>query len=296
DGKEKEYERQVGVTYDSLSVLLTRRGRHREALDLCRKAIAMNEPLLGQVGLTSDWQTDIAHAYYHHACAAAVLGRTGASPDEKARLFAEALASYNQATQIAEKLVRIDPSVIQWQHVLACACIDRAGLQIDRSCLVDARADLERSYERLVALLKTNPSDIQLRATMAMYWRNLGVIQHESGDLVNARNSFRQSCETFEKLLREQPTFNALTMMAATYNRRGLLEKEASDPATAIDCHQRGRELLQKVLTAQPDNWIARRELGGHWNNEGNALRKLGRLEEAVAAFTQAIDEQRRAL
>jgi tetratricopeptide (TPR) repeat protein len=79
------------------------------------------------------------------------------------------------------------------------------------------------------------------------------------------------------------------------YNWRADMELKLDGASNAIICHQRARELLKKVLAVKPDNSWARHSLGGHWHNEGNALKLLGRREEAIAAYQQAIVEQQRA-
>ena len=291
---QNKFRRELGQVYRHHAVLELKRGRKSEALDFCRMAIAIETTFLSREPEDCNVQYSLAQSYGFRANAERALGR-----------LAEAVESNEQCIKIMEPLCRADPSITAWRSVIASALVNRAMVYRQMGDTANARTDMERAREHLDAILKTDSARIADLDTFVKYWYHLGQLQNATGDFASARDSFRQACEIKEKSLARQggievrgptaPVLRTLDSLSDMYNWRAAMELKLDGASNAIVCHQRARELLEKVLGVKPDNSWVRHNLGGHWHNEGNALKLLGRREEAIAAYQRAIVEQRRA-
>jgi arylsulfatase A-like enzyme/Tfp pilus assembly protein PilF len=201
------------------------------------------------------------------ALRATAVAATQATVDEetKAKLASLGYIAPGAATKGAADPKAMAPLFLQFEKALAAK--DDASLAdlvrrdpanpVFRSTL--ARFQRERGATKdAVALYR---QAVALTPNDADAWYNLGVAAAECCD----RNEARQALTTAARLDPKR---------AATHNALGVLEMEAGEGQAAV-------RTFQRAIDADA------RDARG-WNNLGNALRALGRIDEAETAYRKA--------
>jgi serine/threonine protein kinase/tetratricopeptide (TPR) repeat protein len=315
----------------SISDLL---GNRREAVDLCRQALAEYDALVkespddlplaierakcwGSLGmlLYRAGKVDAALDAYAAAIAEqrALVNRGGAQPDPAAvatladahsnlgLLLAEvdrkgaARRSLQAGIALTEQLVAADPDNLDLRHDLA---VSYNSLSFVEREIDWARA--EESCRRAIGLLETvvaERDDVpSYRADLALCRNNFGAILAHRGDWSAACDSYRQAIALQEQLQRIAPAVVGYRReLAVSWNNLGQALDARGRAVEAADAYNAAEEIVAALVEDYPDELEFRSLYGAVLNNRGMALEASGRRDEARAAFEQAIAEQRTA-
>jgi tetratricopeptide (TPR) repeat protein len=196
------------------------RGSYEEALEWCRKSLAIKEELGNRAGMASSY------------------GQLGVVARKRGS-YEEALAWYRKALAIDEKLG------------------NRAGMAISYHQL-GIVAEERGSYEEALAWYRKSlaiEEELGNRAGMAISYHQLGVVAHDRGSYEEALEGYRKALAIFEELGNRSEMATSLSQIgvlftetgrpeeAAPWNLRSLsLGLEIGVPEVGIDLHWLGRQ------------------------------------------------------
>lgn len=105
--------------------------------------------------------------------------------------------------------------------------------------------------------------------------------------------------EVFEEFHRQAPEDAAIQSELAKVLRYWANVERIQNPLEALSASQTSAALYQGLLAESPEDNDLRDRLAEHLRDQGNILKTLGRLNEAISVFTQAqalVDELRKAM
>jgi tetratricopeptide (TPR) repeat protein len=258
-------------------------GKSGEAVRSFDQARSLVEPLHRAQPRVNDFQQELAYT----------LINFGLLYQQKAAA-AEALPFYQQACALLENLVAANPAVHEWQSDLAGAYLNLAVAQRQVGRRTDALQSYESARKRWHRLIESEPAVASFQYELAVCYRNLGNLQKEMGDRAEALRSYQHSQSLSSKLVQVQPASRKYReVLISALNNVGYLRQEAAEWAPAVPCWRESAEQLAHMVQEKPDDLATRSDLGAVLNNLGNALVYLGRSEEGLRSYQEAIVHQR---
>jgi tetratricopeptide (TPR) repeat protein len=216
---------------------------------------------------------------------------------------AAALASYQEARAILEPF-RDRAGATELRQLLA---MHYANIGVLKQGTGDPAAGLqsfEQARDLIEALARDRPAAPDFRRQLAGTCINIGICQRERGDRTAALRSHERARDLLEELVRDQPGVHELRdnlalryflrdNLALSYYNIGL---DAEEPAAALRALERARDIRTELVRDNPTVTQFHSNLGETYHHLARQLRKMGRREEALAAYRQAVSEQRVAL
>src|SRR5690606_4436244 len=161
-----------------------------------------------------------------------------------------------------------------------------------------------RHYRRAISLIESIPDSPEnsvsgpdglslnekLLSVTQMAYKRLGERFETQGQTAEALDAYRRALEECEKLLAagEPRKAQAEVVLAIALGNVGRLEAAAGDASSGMAKVQKGIEICERAVTADPKNYHARTELGMlYWSaglvglTSGNAGSALSNLEKA---------------
>jgi serine/threonine protein kinase len=202
-----------------------------------------------------------------------------------------ALASLAKASQIAQSMLRKDPSSREALRVLAAAGLQegdmrtargdsRKGAQAQRHAVAAAEQLCRRPDAGKEDLRVLNDALLRLGDT---------TLDEKPAD----------SLATYQRALAVARQLGSKPVLAQTYQRIGRVSHELGDPESGIRNYQEAEKLTAELSAAEPQNARLLRELMVIYNFLGNysghpAYFNLGRPKEALAYYRKAENLQKR--
>jgi tetratricopeptide (TPR) repeat protein len=178
-------------------------------------------------------------------------------------------------------------------------------------------------YEDFV---KEHGDDPTVRAGLAFAFLRVGKIRGELGESQAATESFEKARALFDALVQANPAEPELSHgLAESLYRLGRYDEAITiwqhlvvpgqtrfqreladayngaaysgnpDPITQLDLFQKSLSIREMLVTLNPDDPIARRDLGGSLHNIGVLLRRMGQPEQALALYRRALEQGEKA-
>ena len=202
---------------------------------------------------------------------------------------AEALAAYEQARAIRERLARENPTVTEFQHDLAKSHNNIGVLLSATGKPAEALAAYEQARAIEERLARENPTVTQFQSDLAGSHNNIGMVLSDIGKPAEAIAAYEQARAIFERLARENPTVTEFQSdLAASHNNIGVLFSDTGKPAEALASYEQARAIWERLARDNPTVTQFQRDLAGSHNNIGMLLSETGKPAEAMAAYEQA--------
>jgi len=207
---------------------------------------------------------------------------------------ADAERTLQEAIQVTSTNLRLFPGSRSLQRAILLASNELATRR-----LVEGRIDQAEATLRAAAALATDyeaaPNTQAERSLLAETERQLAncllMRDDRDGSHSEADQLLRRACDRLVRLVEEQPKLPALrTELAMTWNALASNANEHGRYPEAADFAARAIAQQEVVLTARPENALARTFLGLHQGLLAHALARQGRGAEAVGAAEAAIE------
>jgi tetratricopeptide (TPR) repeat protein len=217
------------------------------------------------------------------------LGRTAAQWGEHLQEYGEpaaAVPALEAAAAAAAKLAAAHPARAEYARRHRTA----AG-QLGHQLYAARRyADAARAYEQAAAAKPPGnpaPDEVVMLSRIDL---EIGRAHWKAGAAADAGRAFARGRDRLEPIVNARPADAAAARaLGGLYLNSGLLAYDEADPATALDWYARAVALVTPVYEKDPADAEARFDLRGtHWGR-ADALDRLGRPAEAVAAYDQAL-------
>jgi hypothetical protein len=278
-----ELQSQRALSRNNLALLLARQGDTGGALAEYEQAISTQQHLVA----TNPANKMLAgHLAESHVNRGTLLGQLG-EPEA-------AIQSLTHAVTILHETCAAAPDNRQQARNLAIAH--------NNLSFVQRRFDTylaEKSALRAVEILQqfagaSNTSD-ECRSDLALCYGNLAAIQGEDGRTTEAIESYHQTISLYESLVRKSPgVVRYRSELAASLNNRALLEIRTGDITSGANSFRSASRCFAALLVDYPDQMSYASGWAALLNNQAMALAKIKRYDDAIAAYQQAIEVQRK--
>ncbi len=207
----------------------------------------------------------------------------------------KALAKYEHALELYEKLYNSDPGNVEYLYHIAGIQSNIGNILRGFGRRASALEKYGEALEKIEYLLSGKPEDTAYRSNVAMTCNNLGILLSDLGRREEAREHYQRALDFYEALMEKDPDIIVLQSYVATSSNLGNLLSDLGRREEAKEHHQRALEMSEVLMEKDPDNIVLQSDVATCSNNLGNLLRDLGEEEEARQHYQRAL-EMREAL
>jgi eukaryotic-like serine/threonine-protein kinase len=262
-----------------LGLIREKLGRHAEAEAAYRKAVTLEEELVGRHPDSPEYQRRLSRALHRLGDA---LRKDTSRLAESERLFRRSLA-------IREKLAQRFPGEADHQRDLAGGYLN-LGLLFEAT---DRRAEAEGAFHKakdiFEALVREPVVQVEDREGLAKTFLDLGVVLHNTGRLPEAEAACSRSIELKKKIVAEFPDRPEYQYtLAKSCVTHGAVEIDRKQYADAVRTGKEAVRLFERLVNNYPAVPEYRMDFACSHTNLGVALRKVGSHREADATFRRA--------
>jgi eukaryotic-like serine/threonine-protein kinase len=202
-----------------------------------------------------------------------------------------AKSKYQQALDLAEKLVRQTPTNTTWQRNLASG-YNAVGLILsDQGDWTGAKAQYQSAFEIAQKLTNQDPSNTLWKRDVGISYNRLGNVFLAQGDLSGAKAQYESWLEIARKLTNQDPN-NSLWQrdLEVVYNKLGDVLKAAGDLNGAKTQFQYALKIGQELAKQDPGNSDRQRDLQFGCGRLGDVLKAQGDLNAAKAEYQTEVE------
>jgi serine/threonine-protein kinase len=272
------YQAERGRAYSRLADLYSVIGRHEQAEESYRHALAILQSLVKARPHVPEYKKDLAGNFNNLGALYSDTGR-----NRKAK------AAYQNALTIQKKLVQAHPHVPEYQRDLA-GCYNNLGILIGEiGKYLPSYQAFQKSLTIRRKLAGAQPHALEFQGDLAGVYINLGATACKCGRWHQAKVAFNRALAVQKKLVDSQPeTVEYLVDLGATYGNLGDVMKSLGRFSLSVGRFSTAIHWLQKALENRPRLRSAQTFL--HYAMRGRAmvLALLGRHAEAVRAADEA--------
>ena len=232
----------------------------------------------------TQFQSDLAKSHNNIGILRSELGRR-----------AEAMASYEKALAIRERLVREFPTVTQFQSDLARSHHNIGALQSEVGRPAEAMASYELSRAIRERLVREDPLVTQFQEELAASHHNIGQLQDQLGQPRQSLASYEKAFAIQQRLACENPTVSKhRSHLATSHHSIGLLHLRTGRPLEAMKWNEQARAIWEQLALENPSVTGFMSALAGSHANIGVVQRDLGRPAESLESHEKALAIQQR--
>jgi len=197
---------------------------------------------------------------------------------------ADALACFEHAKKIQERVVAAEPENVHYLRILS-ECSSLIGfVQLDRGRLEPAIAALERAIAIQRRLVESNPNVTMYQHFLAGDIENAGVAYAKAGNPQKSLEAYTASRRILEKLAASDPSAVKFQRdLASTINNIGDLQLGLGKADDALEAYLEARKLLEPLVKAHPKAEHYQQGLAFSLAGQGRAKLKQAKTREAVA-------------
>jgi serine/threonine protein kinase/tetratricopeptide (TPR) repeat protein len=328
DPENAEWIADLAASYNALGITMNKSYRPERALDLLGMAISQGERLIAAHPERVDALSDLGSCFNNLADSQRLLGRgeesvqslreaieyqqAAVAKDPGNPQYLDFLANHHfnlgvflsehgdaegrtmleNALRERERLVAHDPTITEWQFLLARTCLELGSFPAttpeDQEA---ARKQLERAAEILGHQLEINPMWNDARGSLARTRHLLALNYRSQGRGDKALEAWQNSANLSESLIAEDP-INAATHrsnFARSLYFAGHLLSDSGENGSARQALERSRDAYERLLADGSKDPTHLDNLAHCLNRLGLVYKDEGRREEALTAYDKAI-------
>lgn len=256
-----------------------------------RKALEYLDSLAQEAAKDSSLQTELAEAYlkvgdvqgYPYS---ASLGDTPG-----------ALASYQKALAIAEKLSHADPNNAFARRYLARSQQRVGAALLQSGKPLPAAQTLRTAIATFEALPEKELKDPDVQLSLASSYNVLGDSLGgnafmNAGDNAGALDSWNKSLEIYERLSAQNPTNARIAGgLAIAYTKIGDSHQDRGDASAALVHYRQAAKIYEAVIQREPSDARSRRDLSAIRLRAARSLFNLGDKQGALKEVSKLVEE-----
>ena len=269
--------------------VLARLGRGDEAFTESQKAVEICDRLLTRAPSDPQQRRRLASTYYDLGG----LQREANKGQDAIASYQKAAALYEQAIQVRNQLVAVDPTTEEHRDRLGRTHYDLGAVRFAQRQYAEASACYGTAIEIREALLAGSPADATHQNALADSHLQLGRSQWAAGELDGALESLRRAGGAYAQLVAEQPDVSPYRRgLASSCYNAGDVQRRAGQPEDAIAWHGKAIAEYERLIAGPdctPDDrkWLS---CSYHWL--GLIQRDLGNPAAAEESLRRAIELQ----
>ena len=288
-------EGELAVTHNCLGNLHSRLGRHEKARIHYRACIDLNRDLCRR---SSDRQ-------YPYALALSLGNLAGLVASEAGRRD-EAWSYSDEANKLLRQIVRDEPHVPRYRQELGRNLLN-SGIRLNGEKNHEkAIKSLSEGREVLTRLVEMQPRIPWYQRDLVRLLKELGSTYRRAGEglrdeSVLAREQFAKALEAFQEAGRVQKELAVKDPQSAETQYRlagcsfniGIVQAKLERKNESIQAYQDARDLLRRLIGANPDNLDYRNLLGLTLNNLGHELWLTKHPDDALTSLREGVEHNR---
>jgi tetratricopeptide (TPR) repeat protein len=204
--------------------------------------------------------------------------------------FAAVGPLYDQAAQLREKLLRLDPLQSKYLPELASSQENLGRVYQKSGKFSEAETAFRKAAQHREAMIERHPSVDLFRHQLAHTREHLGRLFYLTDRMTEADATLRQALASEEELARRHPDYPLYVGFAASIRTLlGEVAKEQGNHAFALECFDAAIPALERLRTADEKSSIARQGLHSACWGRAEILAQLGRHQEAVQDWDRVL-------
>ncbi|HEV3120879.1 MAG TPA: serine/threonine-protein kinase [Isosphaeraceae bacterium] len=254
--------------------------------ELLDSALKYYQGFLRQRGRDPSVRAELAATYYRVAW---ITQQTGS--------IVVALKNYDQAVSLYEQLIREQPAETKYQSDLAICFNDRGNLLRAFRRNAEALQTHRKALAIRERLAKANPQVVRLQNEVAKSYANIGTTLRDVGKFPEALEWIEKARDVNERLVQDPRAITAFSSdlgkpyntipviqgdLAVDFYNIGYIQASTNRPAEAMASYQRAREILEKLIADDPDNFPVQSRLAQTYQIIGFEMKVAGRDAEAI--------------
>ena len=264
DPANREAQRSLSFTYQSIGRVQQRNSEWNEALESERHAVALSEELVAADPENPEYQDLLANNYLHFGEALYSLGRGASVADQF-----EAIEYFRKALAIHSSLSAAKPEIAKYRYSTAVdfeyvgIAFNRLGdMTGDSSHHLAALENHLKELEIYEALAASDPSNAAYRRIVADAYGEVGLSELRLGRTAAALEKYRHKLEIFESVKASDPSnVEAIRDVVNSLTEIGQALAKSGDVPGALTQMRKTVELLQKLVESEPANIDTRNQL-----------------------------------
>jgi eukaryotic-like serine/threonine-protein kinase len=209
----------------------------------------------------------------------------------------EALAAYEKAMEIQERLVQYHPTATEF-------ALDLAGSQYNIGNLLGENgkpSEALLAYKKTLAiqrqLVRDHPTEAQFQANLARSHRSIGMLLDECGQPSEALAEIGKAMTIQQQLVRDHPTVVQFQQdLSTSHSDIGVLLSATGQASSALAAYEQALTIEEHLARDHPTVTEYQGDLARTHRNIGGLLGGSGKPSEGLAAYERALDIQQRLL
>ena len=264
DPNNRETQRYLSLTCQSLGRVQQRNGEWDEALENERQALSLSQALVAADTSNSQYRSLLADNYLHFGEALYSIGRVATIADHQT-----AIEYFRKALTIHSDLSAAEPENSEYRYA---AGVDYEYVGIAFNRLGDMTGDAQnylaalenhnKELEINEALAATDPSNAAYRRIVADVYGEVGLSQLRLGRTAEALDNFRRKLAIFESVKASDPTnVEAVRDVVNAQAEIGNALEQSGKYSDALFQMHKALEMQQQLSVAEPENVETRNQL-----------------------------------
>ncbi len=201
-----------------------------------------------------------------------------------------AMAAYESARDLAERLVAAEPDNTQWQFIASVSNIRFGNVLRAQGNLDGALNAFNSSQDILDWLAMAEPKNLHWQQTLSQSHCWIGMVLEAQGKLVEALEAYQAYKSSVERLAASDPNNAAWQRdLSVSYNNIGDVLIAQNNIAGALVVFKADLLIAERLAAAQVENTGRQRDLSVSHIKIGDVLRVQGNLSGSLAAFNTSL-------
>jgi tetratricopeptide (TPR) repeat protein len=204
---------------------------------------------------------------------------------------AEALAVYERAHAVRQKLTQAQPWNLAFQRDLAESLHNLGSAQLNAGKTIEGERNWEEAHKLREKLVQDNPRVVPLQCELAASYTDLGIIHSKNNQSDEALKAYHRAQDILQRIVQDNPVVPQYQsdLGKSFFNigvRYGVLKLRRE----AQEAYEQARAIQEKLVQANPDHLGYRTELASTLINLGVILGQRGNIGDGHAALLRGLE------
>ncbi|HEX4150047.1 MAG TPA: protein kinase, partial [Pirellulales bacterium] len=283
DANNPLFRRDLAKAYYNLALLERRAGRPADALGSCRRATILYQQLYDEQPQVIEFQGLLTLA-----------ARVGDELSQESGHGADSLTAFEDARRLAAGLVERNPQVGSYRSDLAAISRQIGRRAADPEKALEAYRQAKDAWEQLA---RDNPANLGYQADLVRGWQEIGDFEQRRQHADEALAAFEQALAISQRLATQFPGTERQVELARAYANVALVERALPDRKDAARAkYDEVLRIYRDLVSKNVTDASLREGLATTYLSLGLIADSQKKPTEALEAYHQAVEEQRRAV
>jgi tetratricopeptide (TPR) repeat protein len=201
-----------------------------------------------------------------------------------------ALAIYQDAATIADRLAKANPGNAGWQFDLGASNERIGDVLVRQGDLAGALKSFKARHDVIIRLAKAAPGNAAWQRDLAVSYDKVGDVQVAQGDLAGALTSYRDGLAIRDRLAKADPR-NARSQrdLSVSLSKIGNVQMAQGDLVGALTSYRDSLTIKDRLAKADPGDAGAQRDLSLSYDKVGDVQRAQGDLVGALTSYRDGL-------